>query len=160
MTVAQRVVAAYLDHLAIERGLAANTLSSYARDLRRYAQHLAQVGRTDLREVGEQHVAAFLARLREGDAEHRPLAASSAGRTLVAVRGLHRFLALEGDLDADPARRVSPPTPPSRLPKAIGVTEVERLLEAAERGMWAEPDPATLDALREVFLRAEGDLEG
>jgi cobaltochelatase CobN len=39
-----------------------------------------------------------------------------------------------------------------------GITE--RLLEAAERGMWAEPDPALLDALREVFLRSEGDLEG
>jgi cobaltochelatase CobN len=39
-----------------------------------------------------------------------------------------------------------------------GITE--RLLEAADRGLWAEPDPALLDALREVFLRAEGDLEG
>ncbi|HST82067.1 MAG TPA: cobaltochelatase subunit CobN, partial [Kineosporiaceae bacterium] len=39
-----------------------------------------------------------------------------------------------------------------------GITE--RLLEAADRGLWAEPDPAMLDALREVFLRAEGDLEG
>ncbi|PZS15154.1 MAG: cobaltochelatase subunit CobN, partial [Pseudonocardiales bacterium] len=36
----------------------------------------------------------------------------------------------------------------------------ERLLEAAERGLWAEPDPATLAALREVYLEAEGDLEG
>jgi cobaltochelatase CobN len=39
-----------------------------------------------------------------------------------------------------------------------GITE--RLLEAAERGLWEQPDPAVLDALREVFLRAEGDLEG
>jgi cobaltochelatase CobN len=39
-----------------------------------------------------------------------------------------------------------------------GITE--RLLEAAERGMWAEPDPEILNALREVFLRSEGELEG
>ncbi len=39
-----------------------------------------------------------------------------------------------------------------------GITE--RLLEAAERGLWAEPSPEMLDALREVFLRTEGDLEG
>jgi cobaltochelatase CobN len=38
-----------------------------------------------------------------------------------------------------------------------GITE--RLLEAADRGLWEKPDPAMLDALREVFLRAEGDLE-
>ena len=39
-----------------------------------------------------------------------------------------------------------------------GITE--RLLEAADRGLWEKPDPEMLDALREVFLRAEGDLEG
>ena len=85
-------------------------------------------------DVREAHVSEFLARLREGDDDHHPLAATSAARTLVAVRGLHRFLALEGVLDADPARRVSPPKTPSRLPKAIPVEDVERLLEAASVG--------------------------
>ena len=61
----------------------------------------------------------FLATLREGSDEHPPLAASSAARTLVAVRGFHRFLALEGEVDTDPAGAVSPPRPPARLPKAI-----------------------------------------
>ena len=69
-------------------------------------------------DVREAHVTEFLARLREGDDEHAPLAATSAARTLVAVRGLHRFLALEGVLDADPARRVSPPKAP--VPAAQG----------------------------------------
>jgi cobaltochelatase CobN len=36
----------------------------------------------------------------------------------------------------------------------------ERLLEAVERGMWAEPDPQTLDGLRQVLLETEGELEG
>ena len=49
----------------------------------------------------------------------------------MAVRGFHRFLALEGDSAQDPAGAVSPPRPPSRLPKAISVEDVERLLEAA-----------------------------
>ncbi|MGH3830634.1 MAG: cobaltochelatase subunit CobN [Pseudonocardiaceae bacterium] len=35
----------------------------------------------------------------------------------------------------------------------------ERLLEAADRGLWAEPDPADLDALRAIYLDLEGDLE-
>jgi integrase/recombinase XerD len=84
--------------------------------------------------VGEGHVADFLASLREGDGEHPPLAASSAARTLVAVRGFHRFLALEGDVATDPAGAVAPPRAPSRLPKAISVEDVERLLDAASVG--------------------------
>ena len=84
--------------------------------------------------MGEKHVTEFLARLREGGEDQPALAASSSARTLVAVRGLHRFLALEGDVDADPAAAVSPPPPPSRLPKAISVSEVGRLLDAAAVG--------------------------
>jgi cobaltochelatase CobN len=36
----------------------------------------------------------------------------------------------------------------------------ERLLEAVDRGMWAEPDPALLAELRQAYLDTEGDLEG
>jgi len=76
-------------------------------------------------------VAAFLASLREGDTDHMPLSASSAARAVVAVRGLHRFAAREGLVPEDVARAVRPPAAPRRLPKAISVDEVERLLEAA-----------------------------
>jgi integrase/recombinase XerD len=124
-------VSAYLDHLAVERGLAANTLSSYRRDLRRYLEQLAGAGLDDLGDVTESDVAGFLARLREGDEAHQPLSASSAGRALVAVRGLHRFSHREGLTTTDPAHEVKPPVPARRLPKAISVEEVERLLEAA-----------------------------
>jgi integrase/recombinase XerD len=81
--------------------------------------------------VAEVDVAEFLARLREGSEAHPPLTASSAGRAVVAVRGLHRFAHREGLTSADPAREVKPPIPTRRLPKAISVEEVERLLEAA-----------------------------
>ncbi len=130
----ERAVDAWLTHLDVERGAAKHTLSAYRRDLGRWTGYLAAVGVDRPEDVRETHVTEFLARLREGDDEHGPLAATSAARTLVAVRGLHRFLALEGVLDADPARRVSPPRAPSRLPKAIPVEDVERLLEAASVG--------------------------
>jgi integrase/recombinase XerD len=130
----ERAVRGWLDHLDVERGVADNTLASYRRDLARYSSHLAAKGVTDPRSVTEAHVTDFLATLREGTADHPPLAASSAGRALVAVRGFHRFLALEGEVDTDPAGAVSPPRPPSRLPKAISVEDVERLLEAASVG--------------------------
>ncbi|MFI6522684.1 site-specific tyrosine recombinase XerD [Spirillospora sp. NPDC050679] len=120
----------YLGHLAVERGLAANTLSSYRRDLRRYLAVLTGRGREGIDQVTEDDVRAFLAGLREGDADHPPLAAGSAARAVVAVRGLHRFALREGLAGDDPARDVRPPTPPRRLPKAISIEEVERLLAA------------------------------
>jgi integrase/recombinase XerD len=129
-----RAVDAWLTHLDVERGVSRHTLSAYRRDLARWSAHLGSLGVDRPQDVRESHVSEFLARLREGDEDHQPLAATSAARTLVAVRGLHRFLAVEGVLDTDPARRVSPPTPPSRLPQAIPVEDVEHLLEAASVG--------------------------
>jgi integrase/recombinase XerD len=139
----------YLDHLTVERGLARHTLEAYRRDLERYADVLGAAGRASLDDVTTPDVAAFLAGLREGDESHRPLAASSAGRAVVAVRGLHAFAAAEGLAPSDPARQVRPPVPPRRLPRAIPVADVERLLAAAGAGEGPRPlrDRALLELL-------------
>jgi integrase/recombinase XerD len=121
----------YLQYLVVERGLAANTVESYRRDLLRYVSVLAGHGRTRLADVTAADVAEFLASLREGDEEHAALAVSSAARAVIAVRGLHAFAVAQGLAELDPARDVPPPTPPRRLPKAITFTEVERLLATA-----------------------------
>ena len=127
-------VRGYLDHLAVERGLAANTVSAYRRDLNRYAQFLNDRDHSDLATVTEADVTAYLADLRTGDPDHPPLAAASAGRAVTAVRGLHRFAARERTTPADPARDVRPPVPPLRLPKALPVADVIRLIDAAGMG--------------------------
>jgi len=126
-------VQGYLDHLTIERGVAANTLSSYRRDLRRYAEHLRQRGIDDLARVAESDVSDFLVALRRGDPDAgvTALSAVSAARAVVAVRGLHRFAAAEGLTENDVARAVKPPTPSRRLPKSLTLDEVLALLEAA-----------------------------
>ncbi|MCB0933887.1 MAG: site-specific tyrosine recombinase XerD [Mycobacterium sp.] len=123
----------YLDHLAIERGVAANTIASYRRDLRRYSEHLTLRGITDLNDVTENDVSDFLVALRRGDPDTgaAPLSAVSAARALIAVRGLHRFAAAEGILALDVARAVKPPTPTRRLPKSLALDEVLALLEGA-----------------------------
>ncbi|MGY1826103.1 MULTISPECIES: site-specific tyrosine recombinase XerD [unclassified Blastococcus] len=126
-----RVVTGYLDHLTVERGLAANTIASYRRDLRRYTGYLAAAGVRGLREVAESDVAGFLASLRRGDEDHPPLSATSAARAVVAVRGLHRFALLDGLVPDDVAHEVRPPTPARRLPKAVPVESVVALIEAA-----------------------------
>ena len=121
----EAAVEAFLHHLTVERGSAANTLRSYAADLRRYLDHLAAAGIGELAAVREGDVAAFVRRLRSGPA---PLAASSAARALAAVRGLHRFAARDGLVAEDVAREVAPPPVPLRLPRALTIDQVDQLL--------------------------------
>lgn len=132
-TTLENQVQGYLDHLAIERGVAANTLTSYRRDLRRYTAHLTPRGIDDLHDVTEAEVSEFLVALRRGDPDAGtvPLSAVSAARALIAVRGLHRFAASEGIIEADVARAVKPPTPSRRLPKSLTLDEVLALLDGA-----------------------------
>jgi integrase/recombinase XerD len=140
-----RVVRTYLDHLGVERGLAANTLASYRRDLRRYLAFLADRHVDSLSGISEATVGEFLMRLREGDADHPPLSAGSAARTVVAVRGFHRFALREGLATLDPAAAVKPPAPAKRLPKALPLSDVESILDAAG-------SPGTTLALRDRAL--------
>ena len=123
---------AYLDHLVVERGLAANTVEAYRRDLARYARFLAATRPGEgLSAVDERHVSAYLRSLREPAGDETPLSVTSAARAMSAVRGLHRFATREGLTGTDPSRAVPPPTLPRRLPRALGVAEVGRLLAAA-----------------------------
>lgn len=145
MTPLVAAVRTYLDHLGVERGLSANTLSSYRRDLRRYVEHLSGHGVDDVARVDEAAVSAFLMGLREGEGEHPPLSAASAARTLVAVRGFHRFALREGLTTVDPAAAVRPPSPAKRLPKALPLADIEAMLEAAGA-------PGTVLALRDRAL--------
>lgn len=135
----------YLDHLAIERGVAANTIASYRRDLRRYSEHLTLRGIADLKHTTEGDVSDFLVALRRGDPDTgaTPLSAVSAARALIAVRGLYRFAAAEGIIDLDVARAVKPPTPSRRLPKSLALDEVLALLDGAG-GDAATDGPLTL----------------
>jgi integrase/recombinase XerD len=145
-------VTRYLDHLSVERGLSGHTLQAYRRDLARYQAAMAGRGRVIIAEVTAGDVAGFLAGLREGGEGHPPLAASSAARAVAAVRGLHAFAAAEGMAGADVAGQVRPPAPPRRLPRAIGVAEVERLIAAAGAGEEpGHPRPLRDQALLELL---------
>jgi integrase/recombinase XerD len=143
--VLDRELQAYLDHLTVERGVAGNTLSSYRRDLERYAGFLTDQGIDTLAKVREADITSFVVGLRRGDPEAKlpALAASSAARALVAVRGLHKFATSEGITDADVAHAVKPPTPGRRLPKSLPFDQVLTLLEAAG-GLSATDGPRSL----------------
>jgi integrase/recombinase XerD len=125
-----RQIGDYLDHLAVERALSVNTLDSYRRDLRRYLDFCDRRHRTSAAQVIEQDVTEFARELAAGTEPHQALARASVSRTLSAVRGLHRFLLLEGVTESDPATDVRPTAPSRRLPKALPVATVLAILDA------------------------------
>ncbi|GAB3943515.1 site-specific tyrosine recombinase XerD [Corynebacterium tapiri] len=141
----------WLDHLAVERGLSANTLSNYRRDVQRYVDWLSAVGIDSLQDVTEKHVESYVADLRSGRSCGTPLAASSAGRALVVARGLHRFALAEGAIAVDVTAEISPPATGQHLPDTLSIAEVEKLLTAVGEGESAGPleirDRALLELL-------------
>ena len=126
----------FLHLLRLERGLAANTVDSYATDLRSYLAFLAEQGVTELRAVTEALVRAHLAAL-----AHAGLGPSSLARHLSAIKTFHRHLIEDGDLEHDPTREVRPPKQPRLLPEWLSLDEVDALLAA--------PDLATPRGLRD-----------
>ncbi len=128
---ASHLVAAYIDHLAVERNASPNTLSNYQRDLNKYVAWLDQHN-LSIDSVEEPDIEQFIADLRRGDStlEWSPLAASSAARATVAVRSLHRFSHEEGQLARDVTVGVTVPRAGQSLPHALTVEQVNRLIEA------------------------------
>ena len=130
-----RLIQTYLDHLTVERGMSRHTVAAYRRDLRRYADYLAEHGVTDPAEATSAMIGSYAARLSEGIAgpdgngwAETPLANASVARAVIAVRSMHRFAAAEGLTDEDPARVIRPPKPPKRLPKALSLEQVQAML--------------------------------
>ena len=126
----------FLDHLTVERGLARNTLLAYRRDITRYCDFLASLNKT-ISDATESDIENFLTVLRSGDDNHQPLSVSSAARSIIALRGFHKFHARERS-EQDPAAAVRPPTPSRRLPKALSLTEIEAIINGAGDGSTAQ----------------------
>ncbi|MCM3696343.1 site-specific tyrosine recombinase XerD [Microbacterium oleivorans] len=143
-----RAVDAFLRHITIERGLSAHTVSAYRRDLAGYLDWLAQHGAEDTEVVTTELVTRFAA---ERAASDPPPASTSLARLQSAVRSFHRFLAREGIATDDPTVRLRPPKAPLRLPKALPVDDVIRLLDAAGPAP-ADAAPGELIGLRDRAL--------
>ncbi len=120
---------AFLDFIRVEKGLSANSIASYGRDLRGFVDYLGNEGRA-IRETTREDIRDFLAKL-----YGRGLSARSVARHLVSLRNFFRFLVKEARMEADPTAEVDAPQIGHSLPKHLSAEEVERLL--------AQPDPAT-----------------
>ena len=144
-----RACADYLNYLRVERGLADNTVTSYARDLRAYCAFLAQRGVSCPDQVTRADVEAFsAARRAEG------YASSSIERALSAVKGLHRFMVAEGVTRVHPTVAVRLPKKEERLPDYLSVEQVTALLEQPfPPGALGERDRTVLEVLYGCGLR-------
>jgi len=132
------LVREFLTYIQVEKGLSANTLQSYARDVAKleswagkHGKRIEQLERQDLRE--------WIARMsRDG------LAPSSVSRAVSAARGFFRFLMLDGHIKRHPAEDIHTPQRNSYLPRFLSEEEIETLL--------ATPDVSTDEGIRDRAL--------
>lgn len=138
---------AYLAHVTVERGLSANTIGAYRRDLTRYCAFLESRGVLSIVDATRADVAAFSEAIGTGEDGRAVLSPASSSRTIVAVRGFHRFALLEQWVTSDVSVAVKPRAIPKRLPKAISTDQVTAILESAALGDGPSPirDAALLE---------------
>ena len=116
----------YLDQLRIERGLSSNSISSYARDLSKFEGFL-KASHRDFEKLVAQDLTDF-----EVSLKTMGLATSSVNRTLSAVKGFYKYASLEFDM-TNPTLEIVSAKISRKLPKALSVDEVTRLIESAKR---------------------------
>lgn len=139
----------FLGYLVVEKGLARNSVESYARDLSRYLGFVEQQAGGDPAAVRPLHVADFLAHLKESG-----LGARSRARALSAVRMFHRFLLVEGYTETNPTGIIEAPRVLAKLPQVLTGREVEMLLTAPAGNEPIEVrDRAMLELLYATGLR-------
>lgn len=143
----------FFTHLRAEKGLAANTVAAYRRDLNAWRRHCAHHGVEPLT-ASANDVTRYLESLRSGaPPAPQPYSPASVARMIVSLRRLYRFLAREARIPVDPTAKLVPPRRPRHLPKAIGVEEVARLLEIPPNDLLGRRDRAVLETLYGAGLR-------
>lgn len=135
-----RQIQAYLQHVTVEKGLSANTVAAYRRDLARFTDWLAARGIVDLAGVDAAMLGEFVTWL----SVDQRLSPTSVRRVVSSVRGLFRYAGAEGWIPVDPTEDVASPSIPLRLPKALSVADTIALVESC--------DPTTVLGLRDRAL--------
>jgi len=119
---AQRV-AAYLQHVRVEKRLAERTLALYTEDLNKLARFAAAAG-LGLTQVGEAHVRRWVAQMHSGGRSARGIALILSG-----WRGFYTWLGRQGQLAVNPVVGVRAPKAGKPLPKALAVDDTVRLAD-------------------------------
>lgn len=146
-----RRIGDFLQHLEIERRFSPHTLSNYRRDLLAARHFLGQQHISGWPQVDVHHLRAFVA------AQHRGgLGGRSLQRRLSALRSFYRYLLRENLVAANPAIGLRAPKSPRRLPKALDVDQISRLLDHDANGDEATPILAQRDHAMMELLYSSG----
>lgn len=121
---ARDIEASFLNYLRVERGLSANTLIAYRTDLEKLTRFATSIGK-ELVSLERDDLINFIRHLHDSGLEPRSIA-----RVLVTIRGLYKYLVLDGILKRDPSSNLESPKSWQSLPKFLIPEEVDRLLEA------------------------------
>ena len=139
----------FLNYLATERGLAANTLMAYGRDLAGFVGHLERRHVGNVGAIQVRDVVSYLEGLQQ-----RGLSARSRARTLAAVRGWFAFLLREEEIETDPSRDIRLPRLGQRLPRSLAPEEIAELLSRTDGNALAQRDGAMIELVYATGLRA------
>jgi len=148
-----RAINDYLSFAAIEKGLSKNTISAYRRDLDKFVSYL-EANDLDLQQIDHAEIDKFLGWLR-GSGGNNPSSESSNSRVIVTIRNLFKFIST-GSRVPNPLQDYSPPKIPKRLPKALKIEEILRLLEASKFG--EDPLAFRNNALLEILYATGGRI--
>ena len=121
----------FINYLAVERGLAKNTLMAYRRDLNKYVQHLEKINIRDSQSVVRDHITKFMY-----EEKNQGLSATSICRSLAAIKMYHRFLVRERLAKEDPTHLIDTPKIWKRIPDVLTIAEVEAMISAAQGKSW------------------------
>jgi len=138
----------FFNYLTVEKGLSLNTLEAYKNDIKKFQDYLREIGR-DIMEVSKGDLISYLNHLRDGGNQTPTIA-----RSLSAIRGLCRFMLLEGMIEKDPVENLSTPRGWRRLPGVLTPQEVFSLIEKPEGRRLSLRDRAILELLYSCGLRA------
>jgi integrase/recombinase XerD len=140
---------AFMNFLSVEKGLSRNTLEAYERDLTAFIKHIREKGVATLSASTKTDILQYLAFLKQCKK-----APSTIARTIVSIRAFYQFLVRERLIDSDPSLNVESPKTARRLPKALNLNEVEKLLEAPARNTpGGVRDKAMLELLYATGIR-------
>lgn len=138
----------FLNYLAVEKGLATNTIEAYKRDILRFKDHLEKTGK-DIKQFNRRDITSFINNLRDDGVQ-----AATIARLIASLRGLCKFFLTEGIIREDPIENLSTPKSWKRLPRIIGTDEVSSLLERASGKNLSIRDRAILEIIYSSGLRA------
>ncbi|WP_110953151.1 site-specific tyrosine recombinase XerD [Anaerosinus massiliensis] len=114
----------FINYLAVDRGLAKNTLESYGRDLRQFQRYLENGKFENIQDSSRTTIIDYLNNLKlQGKA------VSTISRNIAALKAFYQYLVKENYLENDPAEKIETPKLEKRLPKILSISEVEELLK-------------------------------